>query len=167
MPTTQTNPIVHTTKIDIPVEARAELINILKQQMADNADLYSHSKQAHWNVKGMYFQQLHELFDKVAEAIEPFTDELAERIVTLGGVAMGTSKMVATTTSLEDYPEDIFNDQKHLEILTTHWAAYAASTRIAANRAGELGDPTTEDLFIQISGAVDLNLYFLESHLQG
>lgn len=167
MVTTKTNPIVHNTKIDIPTEARTELISILSQQMADNSDLYSHAKQAHWNVKGIHFQQLHELFDKVAEAIEPFTDELAERILTLGGVAMGTTRMVASTTSLKEYPTDIFDGQKHLEALTTNWAAYAASTRTAANRAGELGDPTTEDLFIQISAAVDLKLYFLESHLQG
>lgn len=161
------HPVVHHSKIDIPLEVRAELIEILNQQMADNADLYSQAKQAHWNVKGLDFQQLHELFDKVAEAIEPFTDELAERVTTLGGVAMGTIRMAAAKTSLPDYPADIFTGKAHLEALVERWARYAASTRAAANRAGELADPSSEDLLIEISRAVDLNLYFLEAHLQG
>lgn len=163
---TQEN-VVHDTKIDIAVEARTELIGILNQQMADNADLYSQVKQAHWNVKGIHFQQLHEFFDKVAEAIEPFTDEIAERVATLGGVAMGTTRMAAANTTLPEYPADIFDGRAHLEAVIERWAAYGASTRAASKRAGELGDPTTEDLFIEISRAVDLHLYFLESHVQG
>lgn len=159
--------IVHDSKIDISAEARTELIGILGQQMADNSDLYSHAKQAHWNVKGIHFQQLHELFDKVAEAIEPYTDDLAERITTLGGVAMGTTRMTASNTTLPEYPADISDGKAHLEALIERWAAYAASTRTASIRTGELGDPTTEDLLIEISRAVDLNLYFLESHVQG
>lgn len=159
--------VVHETKIDIAIEARTELIGILNQQMADNADLYSQAKQAHWNVKGMNFQQLHDLFDKVAAAIEPFTDELAERVTTLGGVAMGTTRMAAASTTLAEYPADISDGKAHLEALIDRWAAYGASTRAASVRAGELADPTTEDIFIEISRAVDLNLYFLESHIQG
>lgn len=167
MATITSEQVVHNTKIDIPVEARTELIGILNQQMADNADLYSQVKQAHWNVKGIHFQQLHEFFDKVAAAVEPFTDEIAERVATLGGVAMGTTRMAAANTTLPEYPTDIFDGKAHLEAVIERWAAYGASTRAAANRAGELGDPTTEDLFIEISRAVDLHLYFLESHLQG
>lgn len=159
--------VFHDSKIDIAIEARTELIGILNQQMADNADLYSQAKQAHWNVKGMHFQQLHELFDKVAEAIEPFTDDIAERVTTLGGIAMGTTRMAAANTTLPEFPADISDGKVHLEVLIERWAAYGASTRAASVRAGELGDPTTEDLFIEISRSVDLNLYFLESHIQG
>lgn len=158
--------LMHDTKIDIPKAARKELVEMLNQHVADNADLYSQAKQAHWNVKGTDFFQLHELFDEVAEAVEGFTDELAERVAALGGVALGTVRMAAQATSLPEYPVDITSGQAHLEAMIERFAAYAASTRAAANRAGELGDPTSEDLFIEISRAVDKHLYFLESHLQ-
>lgn len=161
------NTVVYDSKIDIALEARTELVGILNQQLADTADLYSQTKQAHWNVKGMYFQQLHELFDKVADSIEGFVDTIAERVTTLGGVAMGTARMAAEHSTLPEYPANIVEGKDHLEAVIERWAAYAASNRAAANRAAELGDPTSEDLFIEISRDVDLGLYFLESHLQG
>ena len=57
------------TEIDLDKETRQTSIDILNQQLADTFDLYSQAKQAHWNVKGMDFFQLHELFDTVAEPL--------------------------------------------------------------------------------------------------
>ena len=159
--------LVYETKIDIGEKARTELAGILNQQLADTADLYSQVKQAHWNVKGIHFQSFHELFDKLAHSVEGYVDTIAERATTLGAVAHGTVRMAAEHSTLPEYPEDIAEGADHLKAVTERWVAYAASTRAAANRSGELGDPTTEDLFIEISRVVDLGLYFLEAHLQG
>ncbi|MDZ7800856.1 MAG: DNA starvation/stationary phase protection protein Dps [Trueperaceae bacterium] len=155
------------TRIDIANDARKELVSLLNQQMADNADLHSQTKQAHWNVKGPDFMQLHLLFDQVAGVVEPFTDELAERVTALGGYATGTVRMAAETSTLPEFPTDATDGNAHLKALSERWAAYAASTRAALQRAGELGDPTTEDLFTEISREIDKSLYFLEAHLQG
>jgi len=67
---------------------RLAMIDLLNQQLADVLDLGLQAKQAHWNVKGPHFIGLHELFDKVAEELEEFTDDIAERAVELGGVAL-------------------------------------------------------------------------------
>ena len=83
------------THIDIPVEKRSALIEMLNQNLADTLDLYTQVKQAHWNVKGTDFYQLHLLFDEIAEEIEPFIDLLAERVTLLGGYANGTARMSA------------------------------------------------------------------------
>jgi starvation-inducible DNA-binding protein len=58
-------------------------------------DLYSQTKQAHWNVKGEEFYQLHELFDEIAEELVKFMDMVAERATALGGEALGTVRMAA------------------------------------------------------------------------
>jgi starvation-inducible DNA-binding protein len=155
------------TDIDIPADSRRELIDLCNQQMADNFDLYTQTKQAHWNVKGIHFYQLHKLFDDLAAVIEPFTDTLAERVTALGGLATGTARMAAEASTLPEYPLDATEGEEHLRLVSERWAAYAASTRAASRRAAELDDPTTEDLFLEISGVVDKGLYFLESHLQG
>ena len=55
------------------------MIGLLNQELADTSDLYSQTKQAHWNVKGIHFYQLHLLFDELAEKRQGEADELAER----------------------------------------------------------------------------------------
>lgn len=164
--TTKTAPTFK-TRIDIDADARKELIGLLNQQMADNADLYSQTKQAHWNVKGADFMQLHLLFDQIAGMVEPFTDEIAERVTALGGYATGTVRMAAEATTLPEFPTDALSGQANLEALADAYSAYAASTRQAIERAAQLGEPTTEDLFTEISRDVDKALYFIEAHLQG
>ena len=78
------------SKNDLPEESRRKMIELLNQHLADVLDLGLQAKQAHWNVKGPSFIALHELFDKVADELEDFTDDIAERAVQLGGVALGT-----------------------------------------------------------------------------
>lgn len=80
-------PKIFTTRIDLPLETREKTISLLNQQLADISDLYSQAKQAHWNVKGAQFYQLHQLFDKLAEELEEFVDLIAERVTALGGMA--------------------------------------------------------------------------------
>ena len=68
------------THNDLAPATRGSSIALLNQQLADLADLYSQTKQAHWNVKGAQFYQLHELYDKLAEELEDFVDLVAERL---------------------------------------------------------------------------------------
>ena len=86
---------LHKSKIDIAKGKREKLVEILNQSLADAMDLKSQAKQAHWNVKGQNFIALHELFDQVATEIEIHVDDIAERVTTLGGTAMGTVRMAA------------------------------------------------------------------------
>lgn len=162
---TATKTRLHPSHIDIPESKREELIALLNQQLADNADLVSQLKQAHWNVKGSTFMMLHELFDEAYEALTPFVDMIAERATTLGGTAMGTVRMASKASTLKEYPADIHAGHDHLEAVRDRIAAYAASTRKAIGTSEDLGDPTTADLFTEASRAVDLQLYFVEQHL--
>lgn len=156
----------YNTKIDIREDSRKELVELLNQQLADTADLYSQTKQAHWNVKGPSFYSFHLLFDDLAESIEDYVDTIAERVTALGGVALGTVRMAAENSTLAEFEPDYTDQMAVLKSLIDRFAAYAASTRVAIERSGELDDPTTEDLFTEISRVIDKNLYFLESHVQ-
>ena len=158
---------LYPSKIDFSDATRAKLVDLCNQQLADTSDLVSQVKQAHWNVKGPDFQQLHELFDAIHAALEPFVDVIAERVTTLGGVALGTVRMAAGASSLTEYPDDIAAGKVHLEAVRDRVAAYAAANRKAIDAAGKLEDPTTEDLFTEVSRTTDLQLYFLEAHLVG
>jgi len=157
---------LYPSKIDFSDATRTKLVDLCNQRLADTFDLAGQVKQAHWNVKGSDFQQLHELFDAIHAAILPFVDVIAERVTTLGGVALGTVRMAATASTLKEYPHDIAAGKAHLEAVRDRVAAYAGANRQAIAMAGKLDDPTTEDMFTEVSRAVDLQLYFLESHLQ-
>jgi len=111
--------------------------------------------------------QLHEFFDEVAAAVFPYVDMIAERVTTLGGYATGTVRMVAKGSSLNEFPTDAVAGHEHLEALVDRVSAYAKSTRETTEKCSDLGDPTTEDMFTEVSRGIDLQLYFLESHLQG
>ena len=155
------------TSIDIKAKARDSLVTLLNQQLADCFDLYSQTKQAHWNVKGTDFIALHELFDDLAATVLPFADEIAERATQLGGYALGTARMSAANSSLPEYPVNATGGQDHLKALVERYAIFAASTRAAIDTANGLDDLDTADLFTEVSRAVDKSLWFLEAHLQG
>lgn len=154
------------THIDLPAEVREQMITLLNQHLADTFDLYSQTKQAHWNVKGPQFFQLHELFDKLADEVEEHIDVIAERVTTLGGTAKGTVRMAASASRLDEYPLDVSQGLASLEALVTAYAALAKTSREATDEAARAGDVDTSDLFTGVSRSLDKSLWFLEAHLQ-
>ncbi len=157
---------LHKTKIDLAKGKREKLIAILNQSLADAADLKSQAKQAHWNVKGPSFIALHELFDQVAAEVEAHTDLLAERITTLGGVAMGTVRLAAEKSSLSEYPHEISDGMAHVDALSSALADFGKKARKNIDVTDEMGDMDTADIYTEISRAIDKQLWFVEAHIQ-
>jgi starvation-inducible DNA-binding protein len=157
---------LHPTRIDIPAETRIKVIELLNEALAYSLDLKTQAKQAHWNVKGLDFYQLHELFDELAGELEEYIDLIAERVTALGGVAMGTVRVAATASGLPEYPFDILDGKDHITALADRYAPYAKLIRTGIEQTDDLGDADTADLFTEISRGVDMRLWFLEAHLQ-
>jgi starvation-inducible DNA-binding protein len=153
------------TRNDLPEETRSKVCELLNQLLADTFDLYSQTKEAHWNVKGRDFIQLHKLFDELAEVLEEPIDEIAERITALGGVAKGTVRMAAANSRLAEYPLDAVEGMQHVRLLSDRWASYAKAIRSAIDASDDWGDKSTADLCTEVSREVDKSLWFLEAHL--
>src|SRR5690625_2509566 len=152
------------TAVEFDADTRSELIAALQQHLADNHDLYDQTKVAHWNVKGENFWELHKLFDELAEMVHPFTDTLAERITLLGGVARGTVRQTAEASGLEEFPDGPQDGHTYLRELQSRFAEHAAHSRRHAE-AVAADDPTSEDMFTEMSRVLDQALYFIEAHL--
>lgn len=157
---------LHNTKIDLAKGKREKLIQMLNQSLADAMDMKSQAKQAHWNVKGPSFIALHELFDQVAGEIETHVDDIAERITSLGGVALGTVRIAAEKSALSQYPLEISDGTAHVDALSTALADFGKRARKNIDAADELGDADTADLYTGISRGVDKLLWFVEAHNQ-
>lgn len=152
--------------IDMPEHQREKVIALLNQHLANTLDLASQVKQAHWNVKGMNFIALHELFDKHHEHLEDAADMIAERVTALGGVAMGTARMVATESKIAEYSTKLADGEDHVKALVERYGVMTAAVRKAIDLCGEYKDAGTQDLFTEISRDLDQDLWFLEAHIQ-
>jgi starvation-inducible DNA-binding protein len=157
---------MYKSKIDLPEKLRRNAIAILNDRLADAIDLQSQVKQAHWNVKGPHFIALHELFDKISDAVLEHIDEIAERVTSLGGTAEGTVAVAAKRSKLKNYPLSITAGKDHLYYLSSQLSTYGRALRAAIDDTGKLGDANTADLFTGISREVDKHLWFVEAHLQ-
>lgn len=157
---------MHKTKIDIDLETREDIIGMLNARLSDSLDLKSQAKHAHWNVKGMNFIALHELFDQVATEVEGYSDLLAERVTVLGGTAEGTVRVAAENSSLSQYPLEITEGRDHVDALSSALATFAKNTRGNVDDADAAGDAITADLFTEVARGTDKLLWFVEAHLQ-
>lgn len=153
------------TRIDMPANLRSQVVAVLNQTLAATLDLKTQAKQAHWNVKGMNFLQLHELFDAIAGELEGYVDMVAERVTALGGTALGTARLAAAESILPEYPFDAVDGADHVTALAERLALYGKHVRAAIATTDGLGDADTADLYTEISRTVDMRLWFLEAHL--
>jgi starvation-inducible DNA-binding protein len=153
------------SSVGVPENNRQALIALLNTRLADSTDLRTQVKWAHWNVKGLHFIQLHELFDSIASHLEEQTDIIAERIAALGGVANGTAREVAAKSGLKEADLSASDGPSMLKFLVHNVAQHANAVREAIKESDDLDDATTADLFTQLSRELDKDLWFLEAHL--
>lgn len=152
------------TRNDIDPAVREKMVALLNARLADSVDLATQLKQAHWNVKGANFIALHELFDEVASHARDWGDDLAERAVQLGGVAVGTVPQVAKNSALPTFDTDLIASADVVKAVADSLAAYAKNIRAAISEADAAGDDDTADLFTEVSRGADKDLWFVEAH---
>jgi starvation-inducible DNA-binding protein len=88
----------------------ATLLNIL---LADEYVLYTKTRNAHWNIQGDNFIELHKLFESQYELLNTTIDDTAERVRALGHFAIGSLKDFLQVTQLNEQNDD-FSDQNHI-----------------------------------------------------
>jgi starvation-inducible DNA-binding protein len=148
---------------DVNDNAKKVSLEVLQACLTDSIDLYNATRQAHWNVKGPQFHALHTLFETFYTTLATDIDELAERLVQLGGTAMGTSQSVTSNTTLKPYPTDLRKGEAHVTALTERYAAVAASLRAGIDTTDEAGDADTADILTGVSKNLDKALWMLEA----
>src|SRR5689334_11815596 len=122
------------------------MVHLLNQILADTMALRDLYKKSHWQVSGPTFYQLHLLFDKhFTEQVE-LVDELAERIMLLGGISVAMAHDVAETTSIPRPPRGREEVPVQISRLLEAHEIILKEARTAARRASKLEDDGTNDL---------------------
>ncbi len=156
---------MYKTPSQLPEAARTSLVQTLNDRLADGLDLHSAIKVAHWNVRGPQFPALHPLFEQFANQLAVHNDAIAERAVTLGGLARGTTRHVAKTSKIADYPNDVTRDLEHVKLLAERIDAYLAGVRESRAVGEKLGDTDTVDLLTAVVTEFEKNAWFLRATL--
>jgi starvation-inducible DNA-binding protein len=129
-------------------DARLESCQLLNQILADTLILYSLYKKHHWQMRGPTFYQLHLLLDKHAGEQQVLIDMLAERVQTLGGVAIADPRHVAEITRIERAPNGVEEVPAMLSRLLAAHETIIEETRVAIEKIAQSGDAGSNDLLM-------------------
>lgn len=156
---------MYKTPSHLPESSREALVRTLNERLADGLDLHSALKVAHWNIRGPQFPTLHPLFEQFANRLAAHNDSLAERAVTLGGLAAGSTRHVAKHSRIPDYPNDVTRDLDHVRLLADRIEKYLEGARESRSIAEKLGDTDTVDLLTVIITELEKDAWFLRATL--
>lgn len=125
--------------------ASKELADSMQKVLVDLIELHVQGKQAHWNVVGKNFRDLHLQLDEVVEAAREFSDEVAERMRALHATPDGRSDSVAATTTLPAFPGGEVDTAKTIDLITVRIEAAVGTMRDVHDQVDE-EDPTSADI---------------------
>ncbi|WP_035839489.1 Dps family protein [Kitasatospora azatica] len=152
--------------VALSYEARMYSCQRLNKVLADTQILYGLYKKHHWLMRGATFYQLHLVLDKHAGEQLEIIDTIAERVQSLGGVAVGDPRHVAEITSIPRPPDGVEEVPAMLSRLLAAHEAILIDAHDAAARMAEGGDDGTIDLLVsQVIRTGERQAWFLAEHL--
>ena len=154
------------TKIDIAPTTRDQMAALCNEYLAEATALFTIAKTCHYNVTGMAFGPLHELFNEVADLVIGHADDLAERASQLGAYANGTCWDACKARVAPTGPMACADGKDCLKTLENLVGMYANSLRRAINTAAAAGDKATENMLTDMTEEADKALWKITAHLR-
>ena len=152
--------------IALAEDTRRGSVNNLNQLLADTITLRDLYKKHHWQVSGPTFYQLHLLFDKhFSEQLE-LVDQIAERIMLLGGVSIAMSADVAEMTLVPRPPRGREEVPVQISRLLHAHEIVLKEARAMARQAADEGDDGTNDLLVSsVIRTNEMQVWFVAEHV--
>lgn len=140
--------------------ASPEFVAALQQIVVDLVELSLQGKQAHWNVVGHNFRDLHLQLDEVVDDVREATDTIAERMRAVKAVPDGRSDTVVAATTLPRYPEGEQSVAAVVDLITARLRAAADTVRTVHDRV-DSEDPSTADLLHTIIDSLEKHAWMV------
>jgi starvation-inducible DNA-binding protein len=151
-------------KVVIAPDAKAEIIEALTQSLAETSVATMKAQNFHWNVTGMSFGSLHELFQKIYEDHFEGQDVLAERVRALEGHAEGRYSEYLKRSAITE-SDGRLTAQQMIEQLKSDQETLSSTLRALAELAEQHGDIVTNDIAIERADTHDKYAWILRAHL--
>lgn len=153
------------TSVEIAPDAKQDIIEGLTQSLAETAVLTMKAQNYHWNVTGMAFGALHDLFQEIYEDHFEGQDDLAERIKALDGHAEGRHSEYLKRSAVSEC-DGHKADKEMVAALKSDQETVSATLRALAERAEKQGDIVTNDLAIERASKHDKFAWMLGAYLR-
>lgn len=134
----------------------------LQRVLVDLVDLHVQGKQAHWNVTGAGFRNLHLALDEVVDIAREHSDVIAERLRALQAVPDGRTETVAATTDLSAYPADLVSVSGTVDAIVERIAQVVAVVR-EVHPDVDAEDPASADLLNNITNDLEKQAWMISS----
>lgn len=153
------------TKNSLSYEVRDTVAECLEGLVLNTLDVAGQVKVAHWNVKGPFFQPLHEDFDKLAGELNFYADQMAERAVQLGAVIHATPRAVASDSGIPEFPKTAFEAPGVVTAVLNRVVVLAKQTHAEIEKIETDGDCVTANLLIEVNTGLDKWVWMLEKQV--
>ena len=147
------------------ITAQPTVARELQATLVDLIDLSLQGKQAHWNVIGKDFRSLHLHLDEMLAEYRLWSDEVAERLVTIGISPDGRASTVAGSTGVPAFPEGLVKDSEVVRLFVERLEKVALLMRERIKMVGD-EDPITQDLFIQVGGGLEKQKWMVQAQMR-
>ena len=145
-----------------------EINDLLNHVLADGNVLYIKLRKFHWNLSGDNFMELHKLFEEQYDAVAEAIDEVAERISTLGGIAIGTTSEFAELSLLIENPGKIPTNQEMIkELVNDHETIVKSLRKFVDDTEEKYGDKGTSDFLTGLMQAHEKMAWKLRKYFKG
>ncbi|MCZ0755210.1 DNA starvation/stationary phase protection protein [Anoxybacillus sp. J5B_2022] len=142
----------------------SKLTDIVNRQIANWSVLYIKLHHYHWYVKGSQFFTLHTKFEELYNEAALHIDELAERLLALGGAPVATMKGCLEQASVK---EAVGNEtaEEMVGTLVSDFETMIHELKEGMKLADEVGDETTGDMLLGIHQSLEKHVWMLKSFL--
>jgi len=158
----QTTTLVRPVPFSLTDDSRERSVERLQRWLPYMIALALRLKQAHWNLRGIRFKSVHEQLDEILTDVRDAVDDVAERIVTLGGAADGRPQTVAGAEGFAAFAPGLLTVETAIDTIVDDLAVTVQRGRDCIGALGEV-DPVSEDLAIGVVAALEKHHWMLQS----
>lgn len=149
--------------IGLESDVRNSVVDILNHTLANEVVLTQKTRNAHWNVSGADFFELHTLFGTQYDLLNSISDDIAERVRMLGGIAIGSLQEFANYARLDDQPGDV---PEIMDLLADHEAIIRYLREDARKSTEEFGEEGTFELLVGVMRLHEKIAWMLRSYIE-
>ena len=135
----------------------------LQRNLATTISLYLKFKKYHWDIRGRFFRDLHLAYDEFIAEIFPAIDEIAERLVALGGSPIAAPADIARFSVVDVPTETVRDARTQVADLVADLSRVGKGYRDDSQTVDDANDPATADMYNGYAMTIDKIRWMLQA----